>query len=129
MLHVRISQLRKALSAAPVDPHMVVATHGSGYVLAAQPEATDAAEFERLALAGRRALARGDSRTAGSVLREGLGLWKGLPFGTFADEPFAQAISVRLEALRLDTLEARIESDILMRPPPRGDPRVGRPHP
>ncbi|MDQ1005940.1 putative ATPase/DNA-binding SARP family transcriptional activator [Streptomyces sp. V4I23] len=112
MLHVRMSRLRKALSVAPVDPHTTVVTRGAGYVLAAHRDQTDAYQFERLTLAGRRALARGESRTAASVLREGLALWKGQPFGTLADEPFAQTIRARLESLRLDTLEARIEADI-----------------
>jgi DNA-binding SARP family transcriptional activator/pimeloyl-ACP methyl ester carboxylesterase len=91
MIHVAVSQLRKGL------PPGVLATRAPGYVLQLGPAGTDLQEFERLRSEGR--------------LREALALWRGPALAEFA-EPFAEREGARLEALRLECLEDRIEQDL-----------------
>jgi predicted ATPase/DNA-binding SARP family transcriptional activator len=112
MLHVRMSQLRKAIAATGVDAHAVVVTTRSGYRLDVDPSTVDAHRFTERVRSARNAAARGHHEAAGSLLREGLDLWRGRPFGEWADEPFAQPVTARLEALRLDAYELRIETDL-----------------
>jgi DNA-binding SARP family transcriptional activator len=100
-LHNLLSQLRKLLGAN------VVVTRSPGYVLQVPPERIDAARFERLVGAARKSPGE---RPA--LLREALALWRGSPLADLAFEPFAQGEIRRLEELRLEALEERIEADI-----------------
>jgi DNA-binding SARP family transcriptional activator len=97
-----VSQLRRALGAD------VVETRAPGYVFAADPQAIDAVRFESL-FAGARA-APAAERTV--LLRSALALWRGAPLADLAGEEFLQGEIRRLEELRLDALEERIEADI-----------------
>jgi predicted ATPase/DNA-binding SARP family transcriptional activator len=107
-LQAVVSRLRKALGAE------VIESRAPGYRLAVDPEAVDAARFERLAAEGRGALAAGDAASAASALRVALGLWQGPALADCADQPFAQGAVVRLEELRLGALEDRIEADLAL---------------
>jgi DNA-binding SARP family transcriptional activator/class 3 adenylate cyclase/tetratricopeptide (TPR) repeat protein len=84
----------------------------AGYELRLRPDQLDAHRFERLAGAGRAALARGDPEVAAGTLRSALALWRGPAYADVGDRPFAQAEVTRLEELRLRTLEDRIEADL-----------------
>lgn len=67
------------------------------YALVLSPEQLDALEFEQLA--SRAAGLGQDPTDRAGVCKDALALWRGVPFGEFADEdPF------RLEAMRLDEL-------------------------
>ncbi|WP_395575068.1 BTAD domain-containing putative transcriptional regulator [Streptomyces sp. BK79] len=114
MLHVRMSQLRKCLATSGIDAHKVLVTTRSGYVLNVPPSAVDAHRFEDLVASARTAASRGRHQAAGTLAREGLGLWRGRPFGDWADAPFAQPVTAKLEALRLDAVELRIEGDLAL---------------
>jgi predicted ATPase len=46
------------------------------------------------------------------LLAEALGLWRGPPLADFTYEPFAQAEITRLEELRLEAIELRIEAEL-----------------
>jgi YVTN family beta-propeller protein len=105
-VQVYVSNLRKVLGEG------LVVTEGRGYMLRAEPGELDVDRFEALLAEGRGALARGDAPTAASVLREGLGVWRGPALADFAYEPFAQAEIARLEASRLAALEDRIDADL-----------------
>ena len=105
-LQVYMSGLRKVLG------HEVLLTRGSGYVLMTEPDAVDADRFDRLARDGRGALAAGDPRRAGTLLREALRLWRGPPLADFRYEGFAQGEIARLEEARVAALADRIEADI-----------------
>ena len=97
-----VVRLRKLLGAE------AVVTKPPGYVLGATPEQIDAARFERLVTEARRA----EPAERASKLREALALWRGAPLADCAFESFAQAEIRRLEELRLEALEARIEADL-----------------
>ncbi|GGN90822.1 SARP family transcriptional regulator [Actinoplanes lobatus] len=105
-LQSRISRLRRAL--APVTIDMVP----SGYRLSADADDIDAGRFERLADAGRRALADGQAEDSAAVLADALALWRGDVLADVPDAPSVRALAHRLEERRLgaveDLLEARL---------------------
>src|SRR5262245_38608048 len=114
MLHVRVSEIRATLRAGRPDRTAGIVTHRSGYQLRVGVDEVDSRLFERLAATGRQALARSDHAGASTTLREALALWRGAPLAEIADEPFAQGAIARLEALRLQALEDRVEADLAL---------------
>ncbi|MEW9555194.1 BTAD domain-containing putative transcriptional regulator [Nonomuraea sp. NPDC050783] len=102
-LQSQVSRLRRALGRDLVE------FHPAGYRLAADPSDVDACRFERLAAAGRRALAAGDPARAAGLLREALELWRGAPL---ADAPHARGAAAALEELRLAATEDRVQADL-----------------
>jgi DNA-binding SARP family transcriptional activator len=109
-----MSRLRHAL--APIagrtpGGQLVVATP-PGYLLRADPLSVDASRFEQLALAGRHALTRNDPLAARSHLREALALWRGDAYAEFADVPLLRTEASRLEELRLNTVQNRVQSEL-----------------
>jgi DNA-binding SARP family transcriptional activator len=97
-----VSQLRKLLGAD------VLATRPPGYVLRVDAASLDLGRFERLV-----AEARGAEPPARAAkLREALALWRGAPLADLSFETFAQNEIRRLEELRLDAIEERIEADL-----------------
>jgi DNA-binding SARP family transcriptional activator len=80
--------------------------------LAVGPGELDAGAFQGLVERGRRALGAGDPSRCGELLRSALVLWHGPPLAEVAFEDFAQAEIRRLEELRLEAIEARVEADL-----------------
>ena len=113
-LQSHVVRLRRALEPARARGAAgeVLVTREPGYLLRVAPGALDAARFEELTTAGRRALADGSVERAGSLLREALGLWRGRAFEEFLDADFGAAESDRLAELRLVALEDRLETDL-----------------
>ncbi|MGB2874971.1 MAG: AfsR/SARP family transcriptional regulator [Gaiellaceae bacterium] len=103
VVQVYVSQLRKALGAALIE------TRPPGYVLRVQPDETDLGLFEQL---GEEAHAAQKPARRVELLREGLSLWRGMAFGEFRDEPFAEPAARRLAELRLHALEERIDAEL-----------------
>jgi predicted ATPase/DNA-binding SARP family transcriptional activator len=87
-----VAKLRRTLG-----PDALV-TRAGGYLLRVDPEDVDAARFERLV---------GDRR-----FHDALALWRGPALADFAYEQFAHAETSRLEELRLNALEERIDADL-----------------
>ena len=108
-LHVYVSNLRKALEPCGADSMLV--TRRPGYLLHAAPVQLDAARFERSANGGHRALVEGRAREAAELLRAALAQWRGPALADLADLPFARSEIRRLEQLRLQALEARLDAD------------------
>src|SRR6185312_16462943 len=69
-------------------------------------------QFERLLERGREELADDRPDSAARLLRDALEHWRGRPFDDLGDPPFARAESARLEELRLQALEDRIDADL-----------------
>jgi DNA-binding SARP family transcriptional activator len=107
-IRVRVSSLRKAL------PGVTITTKAHGYVLEVEPDALDAASFERLLARGSAALGAGEPEEAASMLRAALGLWRGPALADFLYESWPQAEIARLEELRVRALEERIEADLAL---------------
>jgi DNA-binding SARP family transcriptional activator len=97
-----ISALRKVLG-----PELLL-TRPPGYVLAVPKEQTDVGRFERLVKEARALVPEERART----LRAALDLWRGQPLADVMYEAFAEADVLRLEELRLATLEEYIDAEL-----------------
>ncbi|WP_020499002.1 BTAD domain-containing putative transcriptional regulator [Sciscionella marina] len=99
-----VSRLRKVL------PDGAVGGQADGYRLQVEPDAVDAARFERL-LARARA---GDDPRRVRLLREALALWRGAAIQDVGvpDSAALDAAAARLEGLRLAALEDRFDAEI-----------------
>ncbi len=104
-LQALASRVRRLLP----DPALLVAVSG-GYRLDIEPDQVDAVRFDRLATAGRQALAQGDLAAAEDALAEALDLWRGPALAEVADAPFAAAPAARLAELRVAAAEDRAEA-------------------
>jgi len=112
-LHGLVSQLRKALAVGEkAESGSILVTRHHGYVLEVEPDQVDAERFERLAAAGREALAAGNPERAGSLLGQAIALWRGPALADLEYEPFAAPEIRRLDELRLHAIESRIEADL-----------------
>ena len=109
-LDVYVSRLRKAFRDAGADE--VLITRAPGYLLNA--EETDARRFEALAAEGREALGAGDPERAVRLLGEALALWRGRAYVELADEHWARPESERLEELRLQAIEDRMDAELAL---------------
>lgn len=112
-LWVHVSNLRSALEPdrSPRSEGTLLLTRAPGYLLQVEPEEVDAARFERLVVEGR-GLASHDPSAAALVFAEALSIWRGRAFDDFTYESFAQTEIHRLDSLRLDAVEGRIEADL-----------------
>lgn len=104
-----VSRLRRALGGGDRVP-----AEAGGYRLAVAPDAVDAARFERLAEEGGAALARGDHRTAATLLGDALALWRGPALADVPAHRFAVAATTELESRRLAALADRIDADLAL---------------
>ena len=110
-IQVYVSQLRKIMRAAGAGADALV-TQGVGYLLAPLGDGLDLNRFMRLGNEGRESLTEGDAEVAVVRLRGALSLWRGEPLADFTYEPFAQSEIARLEELRLEVLENRLEAEL-----------------
>jgi DNA-binding SARP family transcriptional activator/ABC-type glycerol-3-phosphate transport system substrate-binding protein len=112
-LWVHVSNLRSALE--PDRPRRsegtVVLTRAPGYLVEVAPEAIDAWRFEALLREGR-AMLDADPAAASMAIGEGLALWRGRAYEDFTYESFAHAEIGRLEELRMEAVELRLEADL-----------------
>ena len=112
-LWVYVSGLRGALE--PDRPKRsegtVLLTRSPGYVVSVDPADLDVGRFEQC-VAEARLIAETDPASAAVTLRDGLALWRGHAFEEFVYEGWAQADISRLEELRLEATEMRVEADL-----------------
>ncbi|MFL5842256.1 MAG: BTAD domain-containing putative transcriptional regulator [Thermoleophilaceae bacterium] len=110
IVQVYVSQLRKALDANG----NVLMTRGSGYVVAVDERELDIKRFERGLSEAKLALEADDAKHAARLARDALALWRGPALYDVAYESFAQIEAARLDQLRLDALETRIEAELAL---------------
>ncbi len=108
-LQVYVSELRKLLGGGE---GVTITRREPGYVMEIPADALDLDRFERLRQRGRAALAANEPAEAGASLKEALALWRGAPLADFAFDEFARSEIDRLESLRLETTEDRIDADL-----------------
>ena len=101
-LQTYVSLLRRAFGD---KEQAVLVRDAGGYRLALEPGALDIDRFEELV----RRAEKAPPTEALALLDEALGLWHGPALLDVADEPYAQAESVRLEELRLAAVEGRFQ--------------------
>ncbi len=103
-LQVYVHGLRRALG-----PERI-ATHGSGYRIAFEPEELDAARFERLVHGAARCLDEGRPAEAEEDLTRALALWRGEPLADLGELPVARIAAPGLTEQRLRALELRMDA-------------------
>jgi DNA-binding SARP family transcriptional activator len=108
-LRLYIHQLRRAM-----DDGQRIARRPPGYALTVRHGELDAARFEALADAGQNALIAGDHGLAARLLREGLALWRGVPFADLDHVVLLREEAFRLLERRQAVLESRIEADLAL---------------
>ena len=116
-MQVYISRLRKTLNGAQAGAPGsagAIATVDHGYALRVDPGQVDVRAFERLLDRGRDAFGDHEFDVAATVLRQALGLWRGPPLADFTFDAFAAADIARLQELRLEALEIRIDADLAL---------------
>jgi DNA-binding SARP family transcriptional activator/DNA-binding beta-propeller fold protein YncE len=108
-LQVHVSRLRRELGDG------IIETRPHGYALRVERGQVDLYCFEDLLERGHDALQAGNPGEAASVLGEALALWRGAPLAGLEAEPFARLAARRLDDLRLDATELRVEADLALR--------------
>ena len=112
LLRVQVSRLRKALADGNGEPRLQA--RPPGYLLRVEDGELDLHAFEHQIAAGRQALADGDPARAAGLLREAESLWRGRPLADLEFESFALLEVRRLEALRMQVVEDRIDAELAL---------------
>ena len=106
-LQSHVARLRRALGSSGS-----IAAGPAGYQLAVDAADVDAFAFAASVRYGHEALAGGDPVAAATALSAGLALWRGPAFAEFGGCATLDAEGARLEQLRLDALQWRIEAEL-----------------
>jgi DNA-binding SARP family transcriptional activator len=109
-LRAYVANLRRILAVDGCRDRLV--SDGGGYRLRLADDRVDSELFESGVAKGRRLLRSGDRAAASRVLAGALALWRGDPLWDFRDQPFAGAEIHRLQALRVDAVEAFYEAEL-----------------
>src|SRR5205807_986665 len=105
-LQTYVSNLRTALGD-------VIVREGGGYRLEVNPQQVDAVQFERT-VEQATTLAEAHPAEAAQRLRAALALWRGRPYADVSGSFPLELEARRLEELRLEAIEARIEAELAM---------------
>ena len=106
-LQVYVAALRKSLG----EEEGALRTRAPGYVLLVERGALDLDRFVGLR---EEADAASDEKHRSELLHEALGLWRDTPLADLSREPFAARAVARLEELRLEALEQRVDADLAL---------------
>ena len=104
-VQVYVSRLRHEL-----EPRAIESRPG-GYALVLDGDKLDLADFEQIAAEGRAALAAGDCERAAELLHDALALWRGPALSGLTSDAL-RSEAERLEEMRLQVLEDRLEADL-----------------
>jgi predicted ATPase/DNA-binding SARP family transcriptional activator len=104
LLQTYVSQLRSVLGQDAIE------TVPPGYRLSVEPENLDVCRFEVLHRGAGAALAEGNPELAGSLAVRALSLWRGQALADVVYEPFAEREADRLEELRLQCVEHKLDA-------------------
>ncbi len=111
-LHSYISNLRKLLGGAGVDPRSVLVNAPPGYRLAVADTACDIGRFVIAKNAGVQAAAAGRFEEAGRRLTAALGEWRGAVLEDLRDFQFVDAFATALTEDKVVAHTARAEAEI-----------------
>ena len=112
-LRTYVARLRKALAEAHVELAGDLKTVPNGYRIDCTLP-TDATLFEKSLETAKRKTRANDHSGAVHELESGLALWTGPALAEFADEEWATSSATRLELLRVDAEEFRVESRLAL---------------
>jgi DNA-binding SARP family transcriptional activator len=102
VIQTYVSHLRKALG------HDRIESHGPGYRLRLDPSEFDAARFDALMRDAKKSLPV-DPNVAVATIEDALALWRGPALADVADQSSLLAEAARLDELRFEAQETRIE--------------------
>lgn len=105
-LQTYIYRLRRLLE----PPRIITEDHSYGLMVS--PDELDALVFERGA--GEAADLRLDPPACAATCKDALALWRGVPFGEFADEDPYRLEAMRLDEIRLFVMELELEAELAM---------------
>jgi DNA-binding SARP family transcriptional activator/Tfp pilus assembly protein PilF len=108
-VHNYVKRLRQALGDAE---HTVVTTQPDGYLLRVPEADVDVWRFEAVTARALQVLRAGQYEQAAAELREALALWRGKPLADVPCDHLLVRHLPRLEEVRLQALEGRIEADL-----------------
>ena len=106
-LQTYVSRLRNVLGRDRILP-----TESHSYELRVTFDELDALVFEKVVTEAMASTARPDRCLA--LCKEALALWRGIPFGSFADEDPFRLEAIRLDEVRLFVLELRLECELAL---------------
>ncbi|MEU4424295.1 BTAD domain-containing putative transcriptional regulator [Actinoplanes sp. NPDC024001] len=114
-LQGHIATLRRALEPerAARRPRVLL-RGGTGYTLTLDPDAVDAFRFTTSSELGRAELAAARPAEAARAFGQALALWRGRAYADCAGRAFADGESMRLEQLRVDAEEGRLEAELAL---------------
>jgi len=114
LVHECVSRLRRALRRCRTaeGSSQRLLTHASGYLLRVEPDELDLDRFELLVEQAQQGTAVHDLQRAARILRQALGLWRGLALADLPPTVAVDAESARLEEARMVALEERLEIDL-----------------
>lgn len=112
-LQAYVSNIRRVLEPdRPARaPATLLTTTGAGYKLVIEPMGIDAHRFASL-VSESRSIVEEDPVRARRLLSEALDLWAGPPLSEFRYAEFAQQEIARLDEVRLNARELRVEADL-----------------
>jgi DNA-binding SARP family transcriptional activator len=108
-LHNYVKRLRQAIG--PEGPTRIRTT-AAGYAIKISQQELDISRFTERVAAGRDNMRRGDWATASEHLRTALSLWRGPALMDVPSDPLVSRERPRLDEMRLQALEARIDADL-----------------
>jgi len=111
-LHSYVSNLRKLLSRAGVDPQRTLASAPPGYRLLVPDGECDLGRFITEKAAGVHAAAAGDFERASRHLTAALGEWRGPVLQDLRDFAFADQFATALQEDRITAATARAEAEL-----------------
>src|SRR5437867_2657413 len=103
IIQTYVSHLRKVLGRDRIQ------SHAPGYRLRLDPSELDATRFDELMRGAKKSLPV-DPNIAVGTLDDALALWRGPALADLADQPSLQAEAARLDELRLEAQEDRIDA-------------------
>ncbi|WP_020392288.1 AfsR/SARP family transcriptional regulator [Kribbella catacumbae] len=106
-MQVHVHRLRQVLD----SPDRLVSVSG-GYQLCVQPDELDAEVFCRLHDEGRRTAESGDLDGAVALFREGLELWRGVPYADIDETEVVAPAAQRLSETRLVAYEELFDAEL-----------------
>jgi DNA-binding SARP family transcriptional activator len=104
-----VKRLRQALEVAGLSR---IRTYPGGYLIDADPDEVDVSRFESLLRDARDASRAGMHEMAADRLRAALSLWRGQPLADVPSELLASREVPRLEEMRLQAAEARLDAEL-----------------
>ncbi len=107
-----MSNIRKTLRTAGVDPAALLRTESAGYRLEIEDGQCDLGRFEAVRRSGRDAAAAGDHESAAQLYGSALAEWSGRALDDLSGLSFAESFATAMDEERLLVASARIDAEI-----------------